>query len=101
MEIWITALVLLLFFVMAVIGSTIAVIKKRKLGSQGSNVIPMAKRKRTSRGNSDIITTGNQKCSRCGQAKQLVFYANDWGHVAGLCKACRKEIGDKQELYPI
>ncbi|WMT41874.1 hypothetical protein RE628_05330 [Paenibacillus sp. D2_2] len=42
-----------------------------------------------------------QKCSRCKQAKKLIFYANNFGVVRGLCKQCRKEIGDKEELFPI
>ncbi|GGF93651.1 hypothetical protein [Paenibacillus aceti] len=42
-----------------------------------------------------------QKCSRCKRRKKLTFYANDYGVVRGLCKECRKEIGDKEELYPI
>lgn len=91
---------MLLVLILAVLGVAAAMVKRKRAAELQSNVIYLPK-KRTSSKNSDITTKRNQKCSRCNQAKKLVFYSNDFGHVAGLCKNCRKDIGDKQELYPI
>ncbi|MGG4552639.1 hypothetical protein [Paenibacillus humicus] len=91
---------MLLILILAVLGVAAAMVKKKRAAELQSNVIYLPK-KRTSSKSSDMTTTRNQKCSRCNQAKKLVFYSNDLGHVAGLCKNCRKDIGDKQELYPI
>ncbi|WP_055107968.1 hypothetical protein [Paenibacillus ihumii] len=86
----------------AVLGAVAMNVKKKRSRFSGSSskVIHLSK-KRFSSGRSDLAAPRSQKCSRCNQVKKLVFYSNDWGHVAGLCKECRKEIGDKQELYPI
>lgn len=94
---------LIVFIILLLIGAAwiaIAITKSSNSVRRRSNVIQLSQR-RSSSMDSDIIAPGNQKCSRCGQAKKLIFYSNDGGHVAGLCKECRKDIGDKQELYPI
>lgn len=93
----------MVFIILILTGAAWIVIrltKSRNSVRQRGNVIHMSHRRHFSM-DSDIIALGNQKCSRCNRARKLTFYSNDWGHVAGLCKECRKEIGDKQELYPI
>ncbi|GAA0137274.1 hypothetical protein YSY43_41150 [Paenibacillus sp. YSY-4.3] len=102
MELWVIVMIglILLVLILTALGVAAAILKKRRTSAQKSNVIYLSK-KRASNENSDIAASRNQKCSRCNQAKKLVFYSNDFGHVAGLCKDCRKEIGGKQELYPI
>ncbi|AZK47367.1 hypothetical protein [Paenibacillus lentus] len=98
MTLWLIVFILLIL--MSAVWIVIAVMRSRYSVSQKSNVIQFSKKRRSSI-DSDIIAPGNQKCSKCNRAKELIFYSNDWGQVAGLCKDCRKEIGDQQELYPI
>lgn len=59
------------------------------------------------RGNNPFTQTttkapsSHQKCSRCKQMHKLTFYSNPQGTVLGLCKDCRKKLGDKAELDPL
>ncbi|MDF2925568.1 MAG: hypothetical protein K0R57_4482 [Paenibacillaceae bacterium] len=45
--------------------------------------------------------SSHQKCSRCKQMDKLTFYSNNQGTVMGLCKECRKKIGDRENLMPL
>ncbi|WP_110932692.1 hypothetical protein [Paenibacillus bouchesdurhonensis] len=97
---WIWMIGLFIIVIIAAVWAVIAITKKNSSERRKDNIVQLTKRRRAMK-NSETLASRNQKCSRCNKAKRLIFYSNDWGHVAGLCKECRKEIGDKQELYPI
>ncbi|WP_422660114.1 hypothetical protein ACK8P5_06255 [Paenibacillus sp. EC2-1] len=84
------------FFAVIIVVAVILVFAwiSRSKKKQPSNVIPLHKRRGVKAG---IL----QECSRCKKRLPLTFYANDAGTVRGLCKACAKQIGKREELYPV
>ncbi|WP_206098292.1 hypothetical protein [Paenibacillus ihbetae] len=70
--------------------------RRTRQAVKGGNVIELKSRSRRSGAEGK-----DQACSRCKQRRKLMFYADASGAVRGLCKTCRRELEQHQELYPV
>lgn len=82
--------------VIVAIGSIYFVRINHTRTQRNGNVIDLKSRSRRSGG----VDRG-QVCSRCKQRRKLTFYSDASGAVRGLCKTCRRELEQHQELYPV
>lgn len=88
---------LIIVFVMIIVVAAVILLftwQSKSKKNQHSNVISLHKKRDAKEGT-------DQVCSKCKKRLPLTFYANDAGTVRGLCKACAKQIGKREELYPV
>ncbi|MFH0071208.1 hypothetical protein [Peribacillus sp. NPDC056705] len=86
-----------IILVIVIISIMVIIFRKRTSGNHrsSSNVIELKSRSINHR--QDQV----QACSKCGRKRPLIFYANDAGSVKGLCKECKRELEQHQDLYPV